>query len=273
MRRQGRLTFWIGLALTAAVFSLAALSFFWSPYDVAVIDIGARLAAPSGAHWLGTDQLGRDVFAQLLVGARNSVGVALVALVIGAGFGAPLGLAAATLGGAFDEFVMRAADLVFAFPALLLAIMLTATLGPSGWNAILAIGLFSIPVFARVARGSALALLQRDFILAARAAGKGKARIAAEHVLPNVLDQLVVQATIQFSLAILAEAALSYVGLGVQPPSPSWGRMLSEAQTYVFLAPWLAWAPGATIFVAVLGLSLVGDGLRDLLDPKLRRTI
>lgn len=263
--------FWLGLVLSGAVAAAACLSLVWTPYDVTLIDIGARLAPPSAVHWLGADQLGRDVVSMILVGAQSSLGVALAALVIGLGVGAPLGLAAAAAGGVFDQIVMRFADIVFAFPALLLAIILTAALGPNAFNAILAIGMFAVPVFARVARGSALALFERDFVLAARAAGKGRARIAVEHILPNILDQLIVQASIQFALAILAEAALSYVGLGVQPPQPSWGRMLSEAQTYIFLAPQIGLAPGLAIFVAVLGFNLLGDGLRDVLDPYGRR--
>lgn len=262
----------LGAVLTALVLAAAALSLVWTPYDVTLLDIGHRLEAPSAAHWLGTDQVGRDVLSQLLAGARNSVGVALVALLIGVGIGAPLGLSAAMIGGLWDEVVMRLGDVVFAFPALLLAIIITAALGPSGVNAMIAIGVFTMPVFARVVRGSALSLLQRDFVMAARAAGKSKARIAVEHIAPNLADQLLVQATIQFALAILAEAALSYVGLGVQSPDPSWGRMLSEAQTYVFLAPQLALAPGLAIVIAVLGLNLVGDGLRDALDPRLARS-
>ncbi len=258
----------IGVVLVGAALAAAGLSLVWTPHDVAAIDIGARLQAPSPAHWLGTDHLGRDVFSMALAGARSSIGVALAALVIGVGIGAPLGLAAASIGGLFDDVVMRGGDLVFAFPALLLAILLAATLGPSGANAVIAIGVFSAPVFARVVRGSAMTLLTRDFVLAARAAGKSRARIAVQHILPNLLDQLVVQATIQFALAILAEAALSYVGLGVQPPAASWGRMLAESQTFVFLAPWLAVAPGLAIFATVLGLTLLGDGLRDLLDPR-----
>jgi len=257
-----------GFALSLLVLIAAAVSFFWTPYDTAAIDIGAQLKAPTAAHWLGTDQLGRDVVSLLMAGARNSVGVALAALLIGMGLGAPLGLAAAAAGGLLEEAVMRAADLAFAFPALLVAIMLTAALGPSGGNAMLAIGIFNIPVFTRVARGSALSLLQRDFVLAARAAGKSRARIAFEHVLPNLSDQLIVQGAIQFSLAILAEAALSYVGLGVQAPEPSWGRMLSEAQTYVFLSPLLAVAPGLAIVIAVLGLNLIADGLKRRFDPR-----
>ena len=165
---------------------------------------------------------------------------------------------------------MRANDLVFAFPALLSAVMITAILGPGAVNAILAIGIFNVPVFARITRGAALSLWTREFILAARVAGKGKARISVEHILPNVASLLIVQGTIQFSLGILAEAGLSYVGLGAQPPVPSWGRMLADAQTMVALAPHVAIVPGLAIILTVLGLNLTGDGLRDVLDPRLR---
>ena len=166
---------------------------------------------------------------------------------------------------------MRSNDLVFAFPAILIAILITAVFGPGAVNAIIAIGIFNIPVFARLSRGAALSLWQREFVLAARVSGKGAFRISAEHILPNILNTLIVQATIQFSLGILAEAALSYVGLGTQPPMPSWGRMLSDAQTLIALAPHLAIFPGLAIVFTVLGLNLLGDGLRDILDPRLRR--
>ena len=170
-----------------------------------------------------------------------------------------------------DELIMRANDLVFAFPALLIAIMITAVFGPGAINAIIAIGIFNIPVFARLTRGAALSLWQREFIMAARVAGKGPARISLEHILPNILNLLIVQSTIQFSLGILAEAGLSYVGLGVQPPLPSWGRMLADSQTMISLAPHLALFPGIAIILSVLGLNLVGDGLRDIFDPRIRR--
>jgi peptide/nickel transport system permease protein len=262
----------IGGAL-AALFALAALvSFFWTPYDVAALDIPARLQPPSAAHWLGTDHFGRDVLSMLMVGARVSIAVALVAVGIGMGLGVPFGLAAAARRGSpLDEVIMRGNDLVFAFPSLLIAIMITAVFGPSALNAIIAIGIFNVPVFARLTRGAALSLWTRDFILAARVSGKGAARISLEHILPNVANLLIVQGTIQFSLGILAEAGLSYVGLGAQPPTPSWGRMLAEAQTMIALAPWLALFPGLAIVLTVLGLNLMGDGLRDLLDPRVRR--
>jgi peptide/nickel transport system permease protein len=260
-----------GLVLSLVFIAAALVSFLWTPYDVTKIAITARLQAPSVEHWFGTDHFGRDVFSMIMVGARNSIAVALVAVGIGIAAGVPLGLVAAARRGLLDEAIMRVNDLVFAFPALLLAIMITAVLGPGAINAILAIGIFNIPVFARLARGAALSLWTRDYILAARVAGKGGALISVEHILPNILNLLIVQGTIQFSLGILAEAALSYVGLGTQPPLPSWGRMLNEAQTMISFAPHLAIFPGLAILFSVLGLNLFGDGLRDLLDPRLRR--
>lgn len=262
----------LGAALTVLFVGAAALSLVWVPYDVALQNIPGRLQGPTLAHLLGTDQYGRDVLSMLMVGARTSIAVALVAVGIGVALGVPLGLAAAARkGGLVDEVIMRGNDLVFAFPSLVIAILITAVFGPSAVNAILAIGIFNIPVFARVARGGALPIWTQDFILAARVAGKGAARISAEHILPNIGNLLIVQGTIQFSLGILAEAGLSYVGLGAQPPTPSWGRMLTEAQTLIYTNPRLAVLPGMAIVLTVLGLNLMGDGLRDLLDPRLRR--
>ena len=267
-----RLPLILGAVLSLAVAVLALLSLVWLPYPVDVVSVGDRLIAPSAAHWLGTDHLGRDMGSLLMAGARTSIAVASVAVGIGVGLGVPLGLwAAANRGTWLDEVVMRANDLVFAFPSLVIAILITAVFGPSALNAILAIGIFNIPVFARVARGAALPIWTLDYIRAARVAGKGPVLISAQHVLPNIANVLIVQATIQFSLGILAEAALSYVGLGVQPPTPSWGRMLAEAQTLIYSAPRVAVLPGLAIVVTVLGLNLLGDGLRDALDPRLRR--
>ncbi|MDO5612820.1 MAG: ABC transporter permease [Paracoccus sp. (in: a-proteobacteria)] len=255
-----------GLALIAA-----AVSLVWTPGDVAALNIAGRLAPPSAAHVFGTDHLGRDILSMVMVGARTSIAVALVAVGIGMGAGVPLGLiAAANRGGWLDEVVMRGNDLIFAFPALVIAILLTAVLGPGAVNAIIAIGIFNIPVFARVTRGGALPIWVLDYIRAAQVAGKGATRISVEHILPNIANLLIVQGTIQFSLGILAEAGLSYVGLGAQPPTPSWGRMLAEAQTMVTLAPHVAVIPGLCIVLTVLGLNLLGDGLRDWLDPRLR---
>ncbi|WP_308917508.1 ABC transporter permease [Jannaschia sp. LMIT008] len=261
-----------GALVTAAVAAAALLSLIWTPHDVTSLDVAARMATPSGTHWLGTDHLGRDMASMLMAGARTSIAVALVAVGIGTLLGVPLGLwAAAHRGGWLDEVIMRGNDLIFAFPSLVIAILITAVFGPGAVNAIIAIGIFNVPVFARVARGGALPLWTLDYVMAARVAGKGAFLISAQHILPNVASLLIVQATIQFSLGILAEAALSYVGLGAQPPVPSWGRMLADSQTMIYSAPRLAILPGLAIVVTVLGLNLLGDGLRDWLDPRLRR--
>ena len=261
----------LGAALTSVFLLAALLSFVWTPYEHAALDIADKLKDPSLAHPLGTDHFGRDILSMIMVGARTSIAVALVAVGIGMGAGVPLGLwAAARRGSLVDEIIMRGNDLVFAFPAIVIAILITAVFGAGAINAIIAIGIFNIPVFARITRGAALSLWEREFILAARVAGKSAARISAEHILPNVANLLIVQGTIQFSLGILAEAGLSYVGLGAQPPVPSWGRMLADAQTMVSIAPHMALMPGFAIILTVLGLNLMGDGLRDLLDPRLR---
>lgn len=261
----------LGAALTGLVAAGAALSLIWTPADVTQIAISQKLLPPSAQHWLGTDHLGRDLMAMVMVGAQVSIAVALVAVGIGMGLGVPLGLiAAARRGRWLDEAIMRANDLVFAFPSLVIAILITAALGPSALNAIIAIGIFNIPVFARVTRGAALPIWTLDYIRAAQVAGKGAGRISLHHILPNIANVLIVQGTIQFSLGILAEAGLSYVGLGAQPPTPSWGRMLAEAQTMIALAPHVAIVPGLAIVLTVLGLNLLGDGLRDALDPRLR---
>jgi peptide/nickel transport system permease protein len=270
-RRALHPSFVIGALIALAVIGVALLSFVWTPYDPTQMAIANKLKPPSAAHWLGTDHFGRDVASMIMVGAWNSIAVALIAVGIGIGIGVPLGLFAAARRGWLDDVTMRVNDLVFAFPALLLAIMITALLGPGAINAIIAIGIFNVPVFARLTRGAALSQWTREYVLAARLAGKGSMRISVEHILPNVLNTLVVQATIQFSLGILAEAALSYVGLGTQPPNPSWGRMLADAQTLIAIAPHLAIFPGLAIVLSVLGLNLLGDGLRDMLDPRLRR--
>jgi peptide/nickel transport system permease protein len=266
-------SFVIGALVTLLFVLLALTSFVWTPYSYAAQDIPNKLHGLSATHWFGTDQYGRDVFSQILVGARTSIAVAFIAVGIGVGIGVPFGLwAAAKRGTWYDEIIMRLNDLVFAFPALLIAILITAVFGPSATNAIIAIGIFNIPVFARLTRAAALSLWTRDFILAARVAGKGAARISVEHILPNILNTLVVQITIQFSLGILAEAALAYVGLGAQPPTPSWGKMLADSQTLVSLAPHLVLFPGLAIVFTVLGLNLMGDGLRDIFDPRLQRS-
>ncbi len=261
----------IGTVLSLLFVTAALVSFVWTPFDVEALHIANKLKAPNAVNWLGTDHFGRDIFSMIMVGARTSIAVALVAVGIGIVLGVPLGLAAAAnRGSLLDELIMRGNDLIFAFPSLVIAILITAVFGASAINAIVAIGIFNIPVFARLTRSGALSLWEREFIMAAQVAGKSSARISFEHILPNVMNLLIVQGTIQFSLGILAEAGLSYVGLGAQPPTPSWGRMLADAQTMVSFAPHMALIPGLAIVLTVLGLNLMGDGLRDLLDPRIR---
>ena len=270
-RARRHRSFVAGGLLTAVMIAAALLSLLWTPWSAYEIDIAHKLNPPSPQHWLGTDGLGRDIVSLLLVGARSSIAVGVIAVGIGLSFGTLLGLVAAARRGWVEEVIMRLSDFTFAFPALLSAIMLAAVAGPGMLTSITAIGIFQIPLFVRVTRGSANAIWAREFVLAARASGKGKVRITLEHVLPNILSILIVQATIQFALAILAEAALSYLGLGTQPPQPSWGRMLNDAQSLLFQSPLLAVYPGLAIAAAVLGLNLLGDGLRDLFDPRLSR--
>ena len=270
-RAVGHRSFLAGALLTSLLLATALLSLVWTPYSPYEMDLPGRLQAPNARHWLGTDPFGRDVASLLLMGARASIMVGVVAVGIGLLAGTALGLLAAARRGWVEEAIMRLADFGFAFPAILSAIMLTAVFGPGMVNAIIAIGIYNIPTFARITRASANTIWSREYVLASRACGKGTFSITLEHVLPNIMSVLIVQATIRFATAILAEAALSYLGLGTQPPQPSWGRMLSEAQTLLFQAPLLAVFPGVAIAVAVLGLNLLGDGLRDLLDPRLAR--
>ena len=272
LRARRHPSFVVGGVLVALLLLTAALSFVWTPHSATELDIPHKLQGPGTSHWLGTDSLGRDIVSLLIVGSQNSIAVGVIAVGIGIAFGVSLGLLAAAKRGWVEEVVMRFADFTFAFPALLSAIMLTAVYGPGLVTSIVAIGIFNVPVFARITRAAANGVWARDYVLASRACGKGAWHITLHHVLPNIASGLIVQATIQFALAILAEAALSYLGLGTQPPQPSWGRMLNEAQTMLFLAPQLAIWPGLAIALSVLGLNLMGDGLRDLLDPRLARS-
>ncbi len=264
-------SFLLGAVLTLLLVLTAVVSLAWTPHDPAGIQIARRFLPSSATHLLGTDQFGRDVLSMLMAGARNSILVGVISVSIGMTFGVALGLAASALGGWFEELAMRVCDFGFAFPTVLLAIMLAAVFGPSLFISIVAIGIVNVPVFARLTRAAANAIWVREYVLAARVAGKGRLSITVQHVLPNIAAIIIVQGTIQFAIAILAEAALSYLGLGTQPPQPSWGRMLNEAQTLMFLAPQLAIFPGLAIALSVLGLNLLGDGLRDLTDPKLAR--
>jgi peptide/nickel transport system permease protein len=257
--------------MSLLVAAMAILGFLYTPYDSNRMDLSERFQSPSGKHWLGTDQYGRDVFSRILKGAVNSLIVGWVAVGIGLGFGVFLGSLAANWRGWRDEGIMRLADVLYGFPAVLSAILITSIFGPGMINSMLAIGLFYIPIFARLTRGASLAVWQRDYIISARAIGLTRGAIIRSTILPNILSPLIVQATVQFAIAILAEAALSYLGLGTQPPHASWGRMLNEAQTFMEISPWLAIYPGLAIAFSVLGFNLLGDGLRDFMDPKLVR--
>lgn len=261
----------IGLVATALFALLGLISLVWTPYSIAQIDIGRRFLGPNAAHWLGTDNLGRDMASLVMSGTLTSFVVAALAVAIGAGIGVPLGLAAAAWGGPVEWLVLRFSDFLFAFPAIIVAILVTALFGPGAINAVLAIGLFNIPVFARVARGGALSIATLDFVAAGRLAGLGPASIAYRHLLPNIMSLIIVQGTIQLSLGILAEAGLSYVGLGTQPPATSLGLMLRDAQSMFLIHPWLTLVPGVCIVLIVIGLNIAGDGLRDAIDPRLRQ--
>ena len=261
----------IGLAATAIFLVIGLLSLVWTPYPIEQIDIARRYLGPSAAHWLGTDNLGRDMLSLVMAGTWTSFLVAAVAVAIGVGIGVPLGLAAAAWGGAVEWLVLRLTDFVFAFPAVIVAILITTLIGPGAVNAIIAIGIFNIPVFARVARGGALSIATLDFVAAGRLAGLGNALIAYRHLLPNIMSLIIVQGTIQMSLGILAEAGLSYIGLGTQPPATSLGLMLRDAQGVFLLHPWLTLLPGLSIVLIVIALNIAGDGLRDAIDPRLRQ--
>lgn len=255
----------------AGLFALLGLvSLFYLPYPLDRVAVAAQFQGPSAAHWLGTDSYGRDMLSLLMSGTLTSFVVAGLAVLLGAAIGVPLGLYAAASGGWIERLALRFSDFVFAFPAIITAILITTLFGPGAINAMIAIGVFNIPVFARVARGGALSLMQLDFIGAARLAGLGSAGIAARHLLPNIAGLIIVQATTQLSLGILAEAGLSYIGFGTQPPETSLGLMLRDAQSLFLVRPWLAFVPGLAIVFIVICLNLAGDGLRDALDPRLR---
>jgi peptide/nickel transport system permease protein len=265
--------FTIGAILVAAIVIMAAVSLFYTPYDPVSMSRRDRLMSPNPAHILGTDQYGRDILSRIMQGSMNSIIVGLVAVGIGMSFGIFLGSLAAHQRGLLDETVMRLSDFLYGFPAVLSAILITSIFGPGIVNSMIAIGIFNIPIFARLTRATSLSIWEREFVMAARAAGGGDLRIVVRHIIPNILSPLIVQATVQFAVAILAEAGLSYLGLGTQPPQASWGRMLNEAQTFMSLSPWMSIFPGMAIAWAVLGLNLLGDGLRDVLDPKMTHMI
>ena len=254
--------------MTGGIWGLAALSQVWTPEPPTRMRLLLKLKPPGAAGLAGTDAYGRDIASMLMAGAWNSLTIAVAAVGLSLGMGVLLGALAAARRGWTAEAVLRGADIVLAFPAVLSAIMIAALTAPGRTTAILAIGLFNVPVFARVTHAAALRVWAQPFCLAAEALGKPPWRITTDHVLPNIAGLLAVQATVQCGLAIVVEAGLSFLGLSLPPPAPSWGRMLADAQTYLGQAPWMAIAPGLAIAIAVLGLNLLGDGLRDWLDPR-----
>jgi len=265
LRRRGAA---IGLVVIAFFVALAVLASVVSPYDPLATSWTAIRKAPSSAHWFGTDEIGRDVLARVIWGARASLLAGVVSVLISLSIGVPVGLLAGYAGGKIDMLISRLTDAVLACPFLILAIALAAFLGPSLTNAMIAIGVSATPVFVRLTRGQTMAIKVEEFILAARAIGNPPWRVALSHVLPNVVPALIVQATLAIAAAVIAEASLSFLGLGQQPPAPSWGSMLNTAKNYIDNAPWMAVWPGLSIFVLVLSFNLVGDGLRDALDPR-----
>jgi peptide/nickel transport system permease protein len=273
MSKKSRLfrniNFTIGLFVTLAILLTALISIGYTPYDPNRMNLSVRFQAPNRIHWLGTDQYGRDIFSRIMKGSANSIIVGLVAVSIGICFGILLGSLAAFYKKWADEAIMRVSDVLYAFPAILSAILITSILGPGAVNSMIAIGIFNIPIFARLTRATSLSTWERDYVTSAKAIGRSDAGIIWKYILPNIRSSLIVQGTVQFAIAILAEAGLSYLGLGTQPPHASWGRMLNEAQTFMGTSPSLAIFPGFAIALAVMGFNLLGDGLRDILDPKI----
>ena len=268
-RQKLSVTLIIGLVLIGLVTAAAIMSFIWTPYDPTQAMPVDRLQGSSPAHLMGTDKYGRDVFSAMLYGARITLFVGVISVGIAILIGTPLGILAGIRGGWIEEVIMRTSDIALAFPALLLAIMFSAVFGASTLTAMVAIGIATIPGFARVARSGTLQVMSTEYILAARAASQSRFRIALRHVLPNIIGIVVVQSSVSFALAVLAEAGLSFLGLGTPPPTPSWGRMLQESQQFLGTEPMLAVWPGLAIAIAVMGFNLLGDGLRDRFDPKL----
>ncbi len=259
----------VGGTIVLAVIAMALLSFVWTPHDPTLVNPQTRLEKPSEEYWFGTDKFGRDVFSQILVGSRTTLFVGFVAVGVAALVGVPLGILAGMAPRWLGELIMRGNDLLLAFPALLLAIMFAAVYGAGTFVAMVAIGIATIPSFARLVRSGTLQVMKTEYVLAARSAGRRPFAIGLRHVLPNVGSLVIVQASVSFAIAVLAEAALSFLGYGTPPPTPSWGRMLQESQEMLWSAPRLAVFPGLAIAVAVLGFNLLGDGLRDRFDPKL----
>jgi peptide/nickel transport system permease protein len=267
VRRRLPPTLVAGALLVGLVILTALVAVVWTPADPTHVEVSDRLKGPMPGYLLGTDQVGRDELSRLMAGATNTLVIGIVTVVIALGVGVPLGGLAALYRGRLEDATMRLSDVLLAFPAILLAILFAAVFQPSRFTAMAAIGIALVPVFARVVRGAGLQVMQQEYVTIVRTYGGSNAWIFVRHLLPNVTSVLIVQATVAFAVAILAEAALSYLGLGTPPPAPSWGRMLSESQTFLNQAPLLAVWPGVAIALSVLGFNLLGDGLRDLLDP------
>ncbi len=264
----------IGGTFVVVLITLALGAPFLAPYDPTHVDVAVSLEPPSGAHWLGTDDLGRDVLSRTIWGSRVSLSVGLIAVGIGLGIGVTLGLISGYVGGLFDLVAMRGIDALLAFPALILAISITAALGPQIENAMIAIGVVAVPLYTRLTRGQVLSVREREYVTAARTLGAGPFRIVLRHIFPNVTNPLIVQATLSIAFAILAEASLSFLGLGAQPPTPTWGADLNYSRGYLAnLKWWMSIGPGLGIFLAVFSFNFLGDALRDALDPRLRRAV
>ncbi|HLU53532.1 MAG TPA: ABC transporter permease [Acidimicrobiia bacterium] len=262
-----------GLAILALLVVVALAAPAIAPYTINEVDVANRLQGPSAQHWFGTDELGRDVFSRVIIASRVSLQVGFISVGIALGVGVPIGLFAGYYGGRIDSVLMRLMDILFSIPAIVLAIAILAALGPDIVNAMIAIGVVYTPIFARITRGSVLTLRDAVFVRAARSIGASDGRIIGNHILPNVIAPIIVQTSLSLAFAILAEAALSFLGLGVQPPNPAWGRMLSEGRGFFQQAPWMAIFPGLAIFVTVFAFNAFGDGLRDALDPQQRSVI
>lgn len=259
-----------GLAVVVFTVFLALFAPIIAPYAPDEPDFAATLSSPSAKHWFGTDELGRDTFSRIVYGARVSLLVGLVSVSGALAVGGGIGLLAGYLKGGWESILMRLMDVIFAFPSILLALAITAILGPSLTNAMIAISVVYVPIFARLARGQVLTVREQSYVEASHALGAGSATIMARHIAPNIVAPLIIQASLLFASAIITESYLSFLGLGIQPPMPSWGNMLKNAIGFLSLAPWMAWFPGLAIFVVVLGFNLLGDGLRDLFDPRSR---
>lgn len=260
----------VGLVVVSLMVLVAIFAPLLAPYDPIAQSWTAVRKAPSAAYWMGTDEAGRDILSRIIWGARASLQAGVTSVGIAMAIGVPLGLAAGFMGGIVDGFISRFTDAMLACPFLILAIAFAAFLGPSLTNAMLAIGITATPLFIRLTRGQVLAIKSEEFVEAASAVGNPRWRVAVRHILPNILPQLMVQATLTIAAAIIAEASMSFLGLGLQPPAPSWGSMLNSAQRFLGNAPWMAFWPGIAIFATVLSFNLLGDGLRDALDPRAR---